>query len=182
MTDSIYDFRLQRIDGGETTLEDFRGQVLLVVNLASKCGFTKQYEGLQQLYETCSDRGFSVLGFPANDFANQEPGENEEIRQFCTTSFGVDFPLFAKTQVTGPDKHPLYALLTGIQPEATGREAMETSLKGYRIEPLPVPEVIWNFEKFLLDRNGRVVGRFAPQIAPGDAPLTEAIEAALAAG
>ena len=180
MSQSLYDIPLQKIDGSKATLAEHKGDVLLVVNVASKCGLTPQYKGLEQLHETYRARGFKVLGFPANDFGAQEPGTNAEIQQFCTTNFGVKFPMYSKIQVTGADKHPLYETLTSAQPKTENRDAMEKQLKGYGMTPTSAPEVLWNFEKFLIDRSGRVVGRFAPDTAPDAAPLVKAIEGELA--
>ena len=179
-TPTLYDIPVDRIDGTGTTLADARGDVLLIVNVASKCGFTPQYEGLEKLYETYRDRGLSVLGFPSNDFLGQEPGSNDEIQAFCTTNFGVQFPMFSKITVAGSEKHPLYAHLTNAMHDAEGREKMEASIRSHNAEPPPRPEVIWNFEKFLVARDGNVVGRYAPDVAPGDPQLVEAIERELA--
>jgi len=167
---------LQKIDGAAATLGDYAGQVLLVVNTASKCGLTPQYEGLEALYTKYKDEGFSVLGFPANDFAGQEPGSDDEIADFCTTSFAVDFPMFAKISVAGEAKHPLYAALTEAAPAALDSDGFRDKLKGYGMTPNPEPEVLWNFEKFLIGRDGAVVGRFSPDMAPGDDTLVSAIE------
>lgn len=152
-----------------------------MVNVASKCGLTKQYEGLEKLHERFRDQGFAVLGFPANDFAGQEPGSDAEIASFCTANFGVQFPMFSKLVATGPDKHPLYAALTAAQPATEDRAGMEDMLRGYKIEPTAAPEVLWNFEKFLIGRDGRVLRRFAPDTTPDADKLVAAIEAALAA-
>ena len=180
MSESLYDIPLQKIDGTAATLAEHRGDVLLVVNVASKCGLTPQYTGLEKLHETYRERGFKVLGFPANDFGAQEPGTNAEIQQFCTTNYGVEFPMYAKIQVTGDGKHPLYRALTTAQPKTENRDAMEKQLEGYGMKPTRAPEVLWNFEKFLIDREGRVVGRFAPDTTPDAAPLLGAIERELA--
>lgn len=180
MSESLYDIAVQKIDGKPATLGEHAGSVLLVVNVASKCGLTPQYSGLEKLHETYRDRGFRVVGFPANDFGAQEPGTNAEIQQFCTTNFGVQFPMYAKIQVTGDGKHPLYGALTKAQPKTENRDAMEKQLKGYGMTPTAAPEVLWNFEKFLVDRKGKVVGRFAPDTAPDAAPLVNAIERELA--
>ena len=180
MTQSLYDIPVSTINGEGTTLADHRGEVLLVVNVASKCGLTPQYEGLERLYETYRGQKFAVLGFPANDFAGQEPGTNEEIQSFCSLNYQVQFPLYSKIAVTGPDKHPLYQALIAAQPETEGRASMETMLRGYNIEPTAAPEVVWNFEKFLIGRDGKVARRFAPDTAPDDARLIAAIEAKLA--
>jgi glutathione peroxidase len=182
MTSAVTGIPLQTIDGRPASLGDYAGKVALVVNVASKCGLTPQYEGLEALYRDYRDKGLVVLGFPANDFGAQEPGTNEEISNFCTTNFAVDFPMFAKITVVGPDKHPLYAALTTAQPEAQGDAAgFRERLKGYGMTPNPVPEVLWNFEKFLVGKNGEVVARFAPTTAPNDPALVGAIEAALTA-
>jgi glutathione peroxidase len=180
MTQSLYDIPVSTINSEGTTLADHRGEVLLVVNVASKCGLTPQYEGLERLYETYRGQKFAVLGFPANDFAGQEPGTNEEIQSFCSLNYQVQFPLYSKIAVTGPDKHPLYQALIAAQPETEGRASMETMLRGYNIEPTAAPEVVWNFEKFLIGRDGKVARRFAPDTAPDDARLIAAIEAQLA--
>ena len=180
MTQSLYDIPVSTINSEGTTLADHRGEVLLVVNVASKCGLTPQYEGLEKLYETYRGQNFAVLGFPANDFAGQEPGTNEEIQSFCSLNYQVQFPLYSKIAVTGPDKHPLYQALIAAQPETEGRASMETMLRGYNIEPTAAPEVVWNFEKFLIGRDGKVARRFAPDTAPDDARLIAAIEAELA--
>src|SRR5690606_29752642 len=150
MNQNIYDIPVRRITGEEIQLDEYRGQVVLIVNVASKCGLTPQYEGLEKLHEKYADRGFSVLGFPANDFGGQEPGTNEEIQAFCTGNYGVSFPMFAKIAVTGEQKHPLYQHLTSAAPDVAGREKMEGNLRKYKIEPTQAPEVLWNFEKFLI--------------------------------
>ena len=181
MATSIQDIPLETIDGRNSSLRDFSGKVLLCVNVASKCGLTPQYAGLEKLYSSYRSRGFSVLGFPANDFAGQEPGTNVEIATFCSTSYGVDFPMFAKIAVTGGAQHPLYAAFVAAQPKAQGDpEGFRATLKGYGIEPNPAPGVLWNFEKFLVDRKGTVVARFAPDLSPEDPAIAMAIEAELA--
>ena len=179
MSESLYDIPVKKIDGSDATLAEHRGEVLLIVNVASKCGLTPQYEGLEKLHEKYQGKKFSVLGFPANDFAGQEPGTNEEIQQFCSTTYGVQFPLYGKIAVTGPEKHPLYSHLTKVKPETEDREGMEKMLRGYKMEPTAKPEVVWNFEKFLIDRSGNVVRRFAPATKPDEDKLVAAIEAAL---
>jgi glutathione peroxidase len=181
MTTTLYDIPVAKIDGASATLREHAGEVLLIVNVASKCGLTPQYAGLEALQERYGARKFSVLGFPANDFGAQEPGSNAEIREFCTTKFGVQFPMYSKIAVTGAHKHPLYRFLTEQKPDTEDRLRMETSLRGYKMEPTPRPEVIWNFEKFLVGRKGNVVRRFAPDTAPDAAQLIAAIEAELAA-
>lgn len=181
MSATIENFPLRRIDGKDASLADYRGKVLLIVNVASKCGFTPQYEGLERLYARFSNRGFAVLGFPANDFAAQEPGTNAEIAQFCTTNFGVKFPIFEKITVVGPGKHPLYASLIGAQPKPTTKtDDLRQHLIEFGVTPNPEPEVLWNFEKFLVDRAGIPVARFAPDVEPEDAKLMQRIETELA--
>lgn len=176
----IYDIPVRRIDGTEATLVEHRGEVLLVVNVASECGFTLQYEGLEKLYETYREQGFAVLGFPANDFLGQEPGSDAEIQAFCTANFGVQFPMFSKVTVAGPDKHALFAHLTTSLPDAAGREVLEETARKHGAEPPPRPEIIWNFEKFLVSRTGDTVARFAPDTVPDAPQLVAAIEQALA--
>ena len=172
---------LTRIDGSSDSLANHSGKVLLVVNVASKCGLTPQYEGLEKLYEKKKDAGFEVLGFPANDFGAQEPGSHEEIVQFCKANYGVSFPLFAKADVTGPAKQPLYAALTEAMPAKQGDPAAwRERLRGYGMTPTEDPEVLWNFEKFLIGKDGKVAARFSPSVTPDDSELVSAIEAELA--
>ncbi|MDR3508107.1 MAG: glutathione peroxidase [Caulobacteraceae bacterium] len=171
----ITDIALQRIDGSPATLGDYSGKVLLIVNVASKCGLTAQYTGLEALYRSQKDKGLEVLAFPANDFKGQEPGTNDEIASFCATTYDVTFPLFAKITVTGDERHPLYDQLTAAQPEATGEGPMRERLQGYGIPTGAPGEVLWNFEKFLIDADGKVVGRFAPDVTAEDPRLTAAI-------
>lgn len=175
MSQTLYDIPLTSIDGTPATLRSFKGKVLLIVNVASKCGLTPQYASLQKLYEEKSSDGLEVLGFPSNDFHGQEPGSEEQIQEFCSLNYNIQFPLFTKIAVTGADQHPLYRLLTEQQKEAFGDGPMRERLKGYGIEPEPAPTVQWNFEKFLVSRDGRVVGRFAPDIAADDPNLLSAI-------
>jgi glutathione peroxidase len=182
MSASILDIPVKKITGEDTSLGEFKGHVLLVVNVASKCGLTPQYEGLEKIYEQYKGQGLVVAGFPANDFRAQEPGTNEEIQAFCTTNFGVKFPLFDKITVVGDKKHPLYAALIAEQPKAVSLSEVpfRQKLKGYGIDGNPEPEVLWNFEKFLVGRSGKVVERFAPDTQPDAPELTAAIEAELA--
>jgi len=178
---ALQDIPLKTISGADSSLQAFAGKAVLVVNVASKCGLTKQYEALERVYETYRDRGLVVAGFPSNDFAGQEPGTNAEIAQFCQATFGVAFPLFEKVTVVGPNKHPLYAALTSARPTATGdKNAFRENLKKHGISANPDPEVLWNFEKFLLNKRGEVVARFAPQLTPDDPAVIQAIEAVLA--
>lgn len=177
---AIQDIPLTTITGDAATLADYAGKVLLVVNVASKCGLTPQYAGLEALYESHRDRGLEVLGFPANNFLGQEPGTNDEIAEFCRTNFSVAFPMFSKISVAGEDKHPLYAALTAAAPRAQGDpDGFRDTLKGHGLTVNDDPEVLWNFEKFLIGRDGQVIGRFAPTTAPDDEALVAAIESAL---
>ncbi len=157
-TDNIYQYELNSIDGEMISLDEYSGDVVLVVNTASECGYTGQYEGLQKIYETYSDQGFKVLGFPANNFGGQEPGSDDEIATFCELNYGVTFPMFSKISVKGDDQHPLFDYLTKLEnPDFTG-------------------EVSWNFEKFLIDRNGNLVRRFKSNVEPEDENLLAAIQ------
>ena len=167
MAETIYDIPVKSIDGDPASLRDYEGKVLLVVNVASKCGLTPQYTGLQALYDARKDDGLVILGFPANNFRGQEPGTNDEIAEFCSTTYGVDFPLFEKIDVVGPDRHPLYSALTAAQPKAERDDAMRTRLQGFGIETGPPGEVLWNFEKFLVGRDGKVVDALRPGRRPG---------------
>jgi glutathione peroxidase len=172
---------LKALAGGDLAHEATDGKTVLVVNVASKCGLTPQYEALEKLHESLREKGFAVLGFPANDFGGQEPGNNEEIAEFCTSIYGVQFPMFAKIPVTGEQKHPLYAELTAAAPTATGdKQAWRDKLTGYGMRPTQDPEVLWNFEKFLVSRTGEVVERFAPDVTPDDERVVAAIERELA--
>ncbi|HEY5760442.1 MAG TPA: glutathione peroxidase [Steroidobacter sp.] len=177
---SLYDIPVKRIEGPDATLAAYRGKVLLVVNVASKCGLTPQYEGLEKLYQDKRAQGLEVLGFPANNFKEQEPGSDAEIQQFCSLKYDVHFPLFSKISVKGADQHPLYASLTRAQPTATGDGPFRERLKGYGIDTGGPGEVLWNFEKFLVNRQGQVVGRFAPDTSANDPNLLAAIDAELA--
>ena len=160
----LHNVPLTTIDGSDANLADYAGQTLLIVNVASKCGFTRQYEGLEKLYEQYGDRGFAVLGFPCNQFGGQEPGTAEEIQEFCSTTWGVTFPLFEKVDVNGPGRHPLFAALTQTA-DSDGDAG----------------DVKWNFEKFLVTRDGTVAGRYRSNIEPDDPDLLVAVEKALAA-
>ena len=181
MPASIYDIPVETIAGEPASLAAFKGSVVLIVNVASKCGLTPQYEALENLYERFRGQGLVITGFPANDFKSQEPGSNEEIQTFCSLNYGVQFPLFSKITVVGADKHPLYAALITAQPKALSASEVpfREKLKGYGIEALPEPEITWNFEKFLVSRRGEVVRRFSPDTAPDAPQLVAAIEAEL---
>jgi glutathione peroxidase len=178
---SIYDIPVEKIDGEAASLGEFKGKVLLVVNVASKCGLTPQYEGLEKLYEQLAPQGLMIAGFPANDFKAQEPGTNEEIQSFCSLNYGVKFPLFSKIKVTGPEKHPLYAALIAAQPAAVSvnQPTWREKLNGWGVPTLPEPELTWNFEKFLVSRKGEVVKRFAPDTTADAPELLAAIEGEL---
>ena len=159
---TIYEIDLPRLDGKPAKLSEYSGKVVLAVNVASKCSFTPQYAGLERLYEKYSAQGFTVLGFPCNQFFDQEPGSAEKIQEFCTVNYGVTFPLFTKLDVKGDHQHPLYAILTEA-PDDAGKAG----------------NVKWNFEKFLVGRDGRVVRRFRSKVTPEDPTLVEAVESLL---
>lgn len=182
MSNPIYAIPLQTIENQSTTLNAYAGKVLLVVNVASECGLTKQYEGLEKLYETWREQGFAVLGFPSNEFLGQEPGNNEEILAFCRGTFGVQFPMFAKIEVNGDGRHPLYRELIAAQPQAVAPEGSgfleRMSSKGRA--PKHTGDILWNFEKFLIGRDGQVIQRFSPDMTPEDPQVSEAIKQALA--
>ncbi len=181
MTNNLYEIPVKTIDGAETNLGEYKDKVLLVVNVASKCGLTPQYEGLEKLYENYRGRGLEVLGFPANNFMGQEPGTEEEIKDFCSTNYDVRFPLFSKISVKGDDQHALYKNLTETKPETNVNDgAFEAKLKGYGSTRSTPNEVLWNFEKFLVGKNGEVVARFAPDVTADDERLIEKVEAELA--
>ena len=160
--DSIYTISLKDIDGKSTTLKAYESKVLLIVNVASKCGYTPQYAGLETLYQKYQDKGFAVLGFPCNQFGGQEPGTNEQIKQFCSSKYQVTFPLFDKLDVNGPNRHPLYVALAGKGSAFPG-------------------DIKWNFNKFLIGRDGKILKRFDSGTKPDSPELTQAIESALAA-
>ncbi len=160
---TVFDFTMKNIDGTDVPLSNFKGKVLLIVNVASKCGYTPQYAGLEALYKKYHDRGFEILGFPANNFLSQEPGTDDEIKQFCTTKYDITFPLFSKISVKGNDQHPLYRFLTS--------EETNPSFSG---------DIKWNFQKFLVGREGKVTARFDPGVKPLSEEMTTAVEKALA--
>jgi glutathione peroxidase len=160
--ESLFDLKVKDIDGHDTTLAPYKGRVLLLVNVASHCGFTPQYKALEAAYQTNKDQGLVVLGFPCNQFGGQEPGSNVEIKQFCTSKYEVTFPLFDKIEVNGANRHPLYAILAG------------------KDSPYP-GDIRWNFTKFLVGRDGRILQRFDSKVKPDSPEITQAIAAALAA-
>ena len=157
---AFHDLKLNALDGGDLSLKPYKGQVVLVVNVASKCGLTPQYAALEQLYQTYKDKGFTVLGLPCNQFAGQEPGSEAQIQAFCRVNYGVSFPLSAKLDVNGPQRHSMYRLRAGEGAEFPG-------------------DITWNFEKFLVGKDGRVLARFSPRTAPDDPAVVQAIEKAL---
>jgi glutathione peroxidase len=161
---SVYDFTMKDIDGNPVSLAKYKGKVMLIVNVASKCGNTPQYEKLQKLHDRYKDRGLAILGFPANNFGSQEPGTDPEIKQFCTLTYGVTFDMFSKISVKGKDQAPLYQFLTSS-----------------KSNPHFAGSVEWNFQKYLIDRSGKIVGRFSPGMDPLSEEITSAIEAALQA-
>ena len=179
---SIEQISVKTNDGTASSLGDHAGKVRLVVNVASKCGLTPQYEGLEKLYRTYKDKGFEVLGFPANEFGAQEPGTDAEIKDFCSTKYDVSFPLFSKIVVKGEGQHPLYGALTKAQPAATQLPGSDfkAKLEKYGVKMGNPDEIMWNFEKFLVDKKGDVVARFAPDVPPDAEIVTKAIETALA--
>jgi len=176
MTTDLLHIPLKTIEGGESDLGAFAGKVLLVVNVASQCGFTPQYARLEALFAKYRDEGFAVLGFPANNFGGQEPGSDAEIAAFCQTAYAIDFPMFSKISVAGEDKHPLYAALIEALPVAHGSENLRRRLESRVLAGDSGAEVLWNFEKFLIGRDGNVVARFAPDVAPDDDAVISAIE------
>ena len=157
MNKSVYDFHANTIDGKDKSLSEYKGKVLLIVNVASKCGYTPQYKGLEEIYQKYHSKGFEILGFPCNQFGSQEPGSAEEIKSFCSLNYGVTFPLFEKIDVNGDNAHPLYKYLTDAKPGILGTKAIK-----------------WNFTKFLIDRNGNIFDRYASNITPDD--ITKDIE------
>jgi glutathione peroxidase len=173
----LYTLSVLRADGTETTLAEYAGKVLLIVNVASKCGLTPQYDALQALFASHRDRGLMVLGFPANEFLSQEPGSDAEIQQFCRLNYGVEFPVFAKIVVKGEGQHPLYAHLTEVAPEAeSGGGILGVVKRVFRPKSAKPTDISWNFEKFVVSRKGEVVARFAPDMKPDDARLLSVIE------
>lgn len=182
MTTPIEDIPVKTITGEPSSLGHHSGKVRLVVNVASKCGLTPQYNALEAIYRQYKDKGFAVLGFPANEFGGQEPGTEGQIQSFCAMNFDVTFPMFSKIVVKGAGQHPLYAALTQAQPTAQtvpGTDFRE-QLESYGLKPGGPTEVLWNFEKFLVNRKGEVVERFSPDMTPDSEPIKSAIERELA--
>lgn len=178
---SIYQTELVTLDGEKTTLANWKNQVLLIVNVASKCGLTPQYEALEALQKEFAAEGFSVLGFPCNQFMEQEPGSNEEIKTFCSMTYGVTFPMFDRGDVNGIDRQPLYRQLIAAQPVAVQPEgsAFYDRMVSKGRTPKETGDILWNFEKFLVNRQGEVIKRFSPDMTPDDATLRESIQQAL---
>ena len=182
MSSKVYDIPLRTLAGESTSLRTYAGHVLLIVNVASKCGLTPQYESLEKAFETQRERGLAILGFPCNQFLSQEPGTPDEIATFCSTTYGVQFPLFEKVDVNGEARHPLYHALVAAQPDALEKDdAFRQNLAKYGVKKEHAGDVFWNFEKFLVARDGSIVGRFAPDVTVDDAILHDAIERELAA-
>jgi glutathione peroxidase len=179
---TVQDIPVNTIDGKPAALKDYAGEVLLVVNVASKCGLTGQYEGLEKLYAAQRAKGLRILGFPANNFGSQDPGSNAEIAEFCSLTYGVSFPMFEKISVGGADRHPLYKALIDAKPAATEKPGSDfkAKLAGYRIKQNEPTDILWNFEKFLVGRDGSVAARFAPDVEPNDPLLLAAIDVELA--
>lgn len=179
---SIYDTELVMLDGKRTTLGQWKGDVLLIVNVASRCGLTPQYSELENIQRAWNKSGFNVLGFPCNAFLGQEPGSDEEIREFCSTTYGVSFPMFSKIEVNGPSRHPLYQQLIDACPEAVEPEnsGFYERMASKGRAPKQKGDILWNFEKFLVGRNGEVIQRFAPDMTPEDPIVMESIKLALA--
>jgi len=179
---SIYDFTLPSIDGKPAPLANYKGKVVLLVNVASRCGFTPQYTALESTYEKYKDKGFVILGFPANNFGSQEPGTNAEIKTFCQSKYSVQFPLFEKIVVKGEGQHPLYNALVEAFPKAQPKadSALRKTLDSHGLGPKNDTDIMWNFEKFVVNRDGKVVARFAPDFKPGDPEVTGTIESELA--
>jgi glutathione peroxidase len=178
MTSSLETISVTTIDGLPASLASYSGKVRLVVNVASKCGLTPQYTALEALYRKYHARGFEILGFPANEFGAQEPGTEQEIKEFCSTQYDVTFPMFSKIVVKGPRQHPLYASLTAAQPQATEvpGSGFRAKLVAYGVDVGAPNEILWNFEKFLVNRRGEVVQRFAPDVTPDSPVLVAALE------
>lgn len=181
MTSPLHTLAVQTLDGTVTTLGHWRGQALLVVNVASQCGLTPQYAGLQALHTRFHARGLTVLGVPCNDFAGQEPGSAAQIRSFCDSTYAVGFPMLATLRINSTPRDPLYAALIAAQPHATpsGSTQLRDALALHHLLPKDTSDVLWNFEKFLVGRDGQVCARFAPDVAPDDVRLIAAIEHAL---
>lgn len=178
---SVYQTEVKTIDGEAKPMSDFKGKALLIVNVASKCGLTSQYEQLEALYKERQSEGLEVLGFPCNQFAGQEPGSEEEIKEFCRATFGVEFPMFSKIEVNGPGRHPLYQVLIDEQPKVLKVEGgqLEGRLREKGLAGENEDDVMWNFEKFLVNREGKVVARFAPDMTVENPTLQDELNKVL---
>lgn len=182
MSSMLYDIPVRTLSGEPTSLRAYAGHVMLIVNVASKCGLTPQYESLEKAFEAKRDRGLAILGFPSNQFMSQEPGTADEIATFCSSTYGVQFPMFEKIDVNGEARHPLYEALVKAQPDAVEKDdSFRQNLAQYGVKQEHPGDVFWNFEKFLVARDGSIVGRFAPDVTVDDAILRDAIERELAA-
>jgi len=181
MSKKLYEIPVTRIDGTETNLSDYEGKAMLIVNVASKCGLTPQYEGLEKLYKEYKDQGLEVLGFPANNFLAQEPGTNEEISEFCELNYGVSFPLYQKISVKGDDQHPLYGFLTTerADPDISNGKEFEEKLAGFDQSRTNDSDILWNFEKFLISKDGEIAARISPDVTAEDPRVIEAVKAEL---
>lgn len=182
MSKNIYNIPVRRNDGTETTLAEYEGKALLIVNVASKCGLTPQYEGLENLYKEYKDQGLEVLGFPANNFLGQEPGTDEEILDFCQTNYEVSFPLYQKISVKGDDQHPLYSYLTEEKTDAdigNGNE-FEEKLAGFGQSRTHSSDILWNFEKFLIGKDGEIAARISPDVTAEDTRVLDKVKVELA--
>ncbi len=181
MTESLEQIPVKTVDGKPSNLGTYAGKVRLIVNVASKCGLTPQYEALEALYRKYKGRGLEILAFPANEFGAQEPGTEAEILDFCSSKYDVTFPLFSKIVVKGEGRHPLYAELTKAKPDARGVPGSDFKAKliGYGVDVGAPDDILWNFEKFLVDKKGNVIDRFAPDMTPNDPVVVAAIEQAL---
>lgn len=183
MSADLYSFKMKTIQGAEKNLSDYKGKVLLMVNVASKCGLTPQYEGLEKIYKDYGPKGLEVLGFPANEFLAQEPGSDNDIQDFCRSTYGVEFPMFSKIVVKGEGQHPLYKYLTETKKDAIAKPdgTLLGFLKEKNLLSGEAHDIKWNFEKFLIGKNGQVLARFAPDVEPQDPMVLNEIKKALEA-
>lgn len=181
MANELYEIPVTTIDGTETNLGDYKDKVLLIVNVASKCGLTPQYTGLEKLHEDYQGKGFEVLGFPSNDFMGQEPLSETEIKNFCSSTYDVQFPLFSKIHINGDERHPLYQHLIDSKPETDvdNGSGIKEHLTNFGHKHLNETDVLWNFEKFLVGKDGEIISRFAPDVTPDDERLISKVEEAL---
>lgn len=177
---TVFDFTVKTNKGEDVSLSQFEGKVLLIINTASKCGFTPQYDALEKLYKEHKDAGFEILAFPSNDFSEQEPGTDDEIKEFCTVKYNVTFPLFKKIPVVGENANDLYKYLIAAEPETSGdSDGLRKLLKSHNIQPNDAPQILWNFEKFIINKKGEIVGRFSSNVNPDDKDFVNLIETEL---